>query len=177
MCLIKFIAINFVETTVPRYNHSVTASKDFVFITGGETQTNEDTFDILVLKDNFIVKGPNLNYKRKEHCSFIIKNYLYVLFGEVDNNYKTSISYERIEIPSFSTEISIRDFYLTRQWSYGEIDFMFRRKYYIQSFNCFKDIDNTIYCFGEKCNIWVSYFRRKEQPRHPHEDRSEVSVW
>ena len=77
------------------YNHSVTGTKDFVFITGGETETNEDTFDILVLRDNFIVKGPNLNYKRKGHCSFIIKNYLYVLFGEVDNNCKTTVVIHR----------------------------------------------------------------------------------
>ena len=39
------------ETFYPKYGHSVVANKDFVFITGGEYNDMDKSFEILVLKD------------------------------------------------------------------------------------------------------------------------------
>jgi len=38
------------ETFNPKYNHSVVATKDFVFITGGEYY-KDNTFEVIVLSD------------------------------------------------------------------------------------------------------------------------------
>ena len=46
-----FIEYSELETFYPKYGHSVVANKDFIFITGGEYNDADNSFEILVLKD------------------------------------------------------------------------------------------------------------------------------
>ena len=49
--MVVFIDCSELETFYPKYGHSVVANKDFVFITGGEYNDMDKSFEILVLKD------------------------------------------------------------------------------------------------------------------------------
>ena len=118
--LIFALVYSVVETSCPKLNHSVAATKDFVFITGGENK--ENSFEILIVKDGSIFKGPDLTYKRNYHASIVIKNYLYVLFGYVYGGNRTTMSYEKIEIPSPDNKQTLDEFYKKREWSYYEFE-------------------------------------------------------
>ena len=80
----------------------------------------DNTFEILVVKDNSLFKGPWLTYRRDSHASIIIKNYLYIFFGRVHEGGRTTMSYEKIEIPSPDCKLTLEEFYKKREWSYSE---------------------------------------------------------
>ena len=120
--LIYNIVYSVIETFSPKLNHSVAATKDYVFITGGISMLLENSFEILVVKDGSIIKGPDLTYKRNYHASIVIKNYLYVLFGYVYEGNRTTMSYEKIEIPSPDNKQTLGEFYKNRTWSYYEFE-------------------------------------------------------
>ena len=122
----------------------------------------DDTFEE---DDVFICRGPNLKNRRSKHASIIIQNYLYVIFGSVQDGNQPSMSFERIEIPPPNmTKINIDEFYKSREWEYYEIDYNYEIKFnydwdvYFSCSNCIKTIDNKLVFYGTKrklvlCNL------------------------
>ena len=122
-----------------------------------ESETKiDDTYEA---DDIFIWRGPNLKNRRSKHASIIIQNYLYVIFGSVQDGDKPSMSFERIEIPPPNmTKTNIDDFYKSREWEFYEIDYNYDWNVYFNCSNCIKTIDNKLVFYGTKrklvlCNL------------------------
>ena len=110
-----------------------------------------DTDDIDDTDDIFICRGPNLKNKRSKHASIIIQNYLYVIFGYVQDGDKPTMSFERIEIPPPNmTKTNIDDFYKSREWEYYEINNSYDWNVYFSCSNCIKTLDNNLVFYGTK---------------------------
>mmetsp|Transcript_36302 Transcript_36302/g.35901 ORF Transcript_36302/g.35901 Transcript_36302/m.35901 type:complete len:96 (+) Transcript_36302:263-550(+) len=93
-------------------NHSLFANREFIFITGGSHNDGEDrSFEILSLANDTLFRGPDLIQNRSHHASFVMDNYLYVMFGSVLNSCSPSMSYEKIEIPTVGCQETLEDFY------------------------------------------------------------------
>lgn len=136
------------ETTYPKIDHALAANKEFIFITGGSYNDCEDRcFELICLNNDTIFRGPDLKMNRACHCSFIIDNYLYVMFGSVLSSSAPSMSFERIEIPTVSCNESLEDFYKTRRWNDYKLKDMEMNPDF-KVFNSFKTFTNEIYCFG-----------------------------
>jgi hypothetical protein len=146
--IIKKLGYSELETNFPKVNHSLVATKEFVFITGGSYNQEDKTFEILTLSNDSIFRGPDLVHNRQNHASFVIDSYLYIIFGSVLNSYWQSMSYERIEIPSVGCKEGLEDFYRYRRWESFKIDDADITTDFMV-FNSFKAFDNKIYCFGE----------------------------
>ena len=117
-----------------------------------DEENEEFKFDDTLEEDDvFICRGPNLKNRRSKHASIIIQNYLYVIFGYVQDGDKPSMSFERIEIPPPNmTKINIDDFYRSREWEYYEIDYNYDWNVYFNCSNCIKTIDNKLVFYGTK---------------------------
>ena len=110
--------------------------------------TFDDTYEV---DDIFIYRGPNLKNRRSRHASIIIQNYLYVIFGYVQDGNKPSMSFERIEIPPPNmTKTNIDDFYKSREWEYYEINNNYDWNVYFSCSNCIKTLDNNLVFYGTK---------------------------
>ena len=137
-----------VETKHPKQNHALAATKDFVFITGGNHNFDDRGFEILVLDDNSLFRGPDMFHSRESHCSFIVGNYLFVMFGSVLNSYWSTMSYERIEIPTVSSKETLSNFYMNKCWKHEKLSLDYSGLNIFKAFSCFKTLDSQIYCFG-----------------------------
>jgi hypothetical protein len=115
------IGFSELETLNPKSGHAMAATKEFVFITGGNYRRDDRTFEILVLANNSLFRGPDMKYSRESHCSFMIQEYLYVMFGSVLSSYGKTMSFERIKIPQPGMEITLESFYKNRKWEYYEM--------------------------------------------------------
>ena len=136
------------ETSFPKIDHSLTATKDFVFITGGSYNEGEDrSFEILCLSNDTLFRGPDLVQNRACHCSFIIDYHLYVMFGSVLNSFAPSMSYEVIEIPPVGNTDTLEVFYKNRRWKDFKLPDMEIHPDF-KVFNSFRTFENEIYCFG-----------------------------
>lgn len=144
----KKIGFSEVETKNPKQNHALAATKDFVFITGGSYNFDDKSFEILVLKDNSLFRGPDMFRARESHCSFIVGNYLYVMFGSVLNSYWSTMSYERIEIPGVSSKETLKNFYMNKKWEQEKLSLEDNSLSVFKVFTCFKSLDSQVYCFG-----------------------------
>ena len=140
------------ETCFPKHNHSITATKDFVFITGGDYKKDDKTFEIICVKDNSYFRGPDLNKSRHSHSSFIHDDYLYVVLGAVQDGFDPTMSYERIEIPNAFCTKDLESFYKDKEWEWGEIQSDYDEISYFMCFNSFKSYENTVYLFGRFSN-------------------------
>ena len=117
-----------------------------------DVEENEMKIDDTYEEDNIcICRGPNLKNRRSKHASVIIQNYLYVIFGFVEDGDKPSMSFERIEIPPPNmTKANIDDFYKSRKWEYYEIDYNYEWNEYFSCSNCIKTFDNNLVFYGTK---------------------------
>ena len=59
------------QTVYPKRNHSIAANKDFVFITGGSHPEDGKSFEIFILTENRVFRGPDLELNTHSHASFI----------------------------------------------------------------------------------------------------------
>lgn len=156
------LGLSELETAYPKSKHSLVATSEFVFITGGSYNNEDRSFEILVLSNNSLYRGPDLNHTRESHASFIVDNYLYVMFGTVLSTYWTTMSYERIEIPQVGLKDKLSHFYREKKWEYAKLSTDFSMHDF-KVFNCFRTYDSQIYCFGqfgtgndaERCTIRV----------------------
>ena len=126
------------ETYYPKHNHSLVATKDFVFITGGDYKIDDKTFEILCVKDKSLFRGPDLKVTRHSHCSFVFDDYLYVALGAVRDGCSDTMSYERIEIPSVFSKDDLKSFYLLKEWTQGSIKIEYAKISYFKCFNSLK---------------------------------------
>jgi hypothetical protein len=132
----------------PKSGHSMAATKEFVFITGGKYEEDGKTFEILSLAYNSLFRGPDLEHSRNFHCSLILDEYLYVVFGSKVSSEDKSISFERIKIPQPGMKITLQRFYQTRKWEYSEIKNYSANLSSFKANNWFKTYDSRIICFG-----------------------------
>ena len=108
----------------------------------------DDTYEV---DDIFIFRGPDLKNRRSKHASIIIQNYLYIIFGSVEDGDKPCMSFERIEIPPPNmTKTNIDEFYKSREWEYYEIDYKYDWNVYFSCSNCIKTFDNNLVFYGTK---------------------------
>ena len=117
-----------------------------------DEENEEFKFDDTLEEDDvFICRGPDLKNRRSKHASIIIQNYLYAIFGYVQDGDKPCMSFERIEIPPLNmTKINIDNFYKSREWEYYEIDYNYDWNVYFNCSNCIKTIDNKLVFYGTK---------------------------
>lgn len=101
------VGLSYLETQNAKQFHSLAADENFVYITGGAQHDDERSFEILVLKTDSIIKGPDLSKKRHNHSSFIIDNYLYVIGGKELNEAAQTLSFERINIFSYTSKLFV----------------------------------------------------------------------
>jgi len=136
------------ENSQPKEGHAWVATKDFIFITGGKHNREENNFEIFILKNNSIFKGPDMMESRSSHCSFIIHDYIYVMFGTVLESYGSSMSFEKIKVPTHGLKISLKKFYEGKSWKKNSLNFFSNTMCSFNSYSWFKTLDSRIICFG-----------------------------
>ena len=156
------IGFSELETFYPKHNHSLVATKDFVFITGGDYKNFDWTFEILWVENDYLFKGPDMKNHRHSHCSFIINNYLYVALGSSIDEFCKSMSYERIEIPTAYNNKSLEEFYKEKKWEKGKIKSPHDSISYFKCLNSLNTHQYSIFWFGQFCKPPRTYLIYRE---------------